>query len=222
LFEKTERTGAVARNPLGEVWREYKGKVFTVMGTRMAENAGFFVFSVFALSYVKGRTPDESTALHAMVLRAVMLGAAVESCVVPFLGKLSDRIGRRAVCLAGNGLFALGIFPFFAALDTHSPALIYLAMLLMIGFVHAAMYAPQAAFFAELFPTHLRYSGASLGYGLATPLAGGLALPLSAYLVELDGGAPWLCAGYLAILGAVSFFTVAFARETHGKDISTQ
>jgi hypothetical protein len=61
-----------------------------------------------------------------------------------------------------------------------------------------------------------------LGYGLGTPLAGGLAPLISAYLVNLNGGSPWLCASYLAILGAISFFTFAFTRETRGKDISTE
>jgi MFS family permease len=218
LFAKAERTGAVARNPLGEVWRKYKGKVFTVIGTRVAENAGFFVFSVFALSYAKAHLPgSEGTVLHAL-----LFGAALEACVVPYLGALSDRWGRRTILMLGNGLFAVGIFGFFWALDTQNALLIWLAMMLMVGVIHAAMYAPQAAFFAELFPTHLRYSGASLGYGLATPLAGGLAPLISTWLVDHNGGAPWLCAGYLSILGAISFFTVAFARETFGKDISVE
>jgi len=218
LFQKTTRTGAVARNPLGIVLRTHRRQVLTVIGTRVAENAGFFVFSVFALSYADAHLPG----MRNTVLYALMFGAALEGCVVPYLGALSDRIGRRAILMTGNALFAVGMFWFFWALDTRSPVLIWLAMLTMVGFVHAAMYAPQAAFFAELFPTHLRYSGASLGYGLATPLAGGLAPLISTTLVDHDGGAPWLCACYLAVLGAISFFTVAFAKETHGKDISVE
>ena len=218
LFQKATRTGAVARNPLGEVLRTHWRKVLTVIGTRVAENAGFFVFSVFALSYADAHLPG----MRNTVLYALLCGAALEGCVVPLLGALSDRWGRRAVLMAGNGLYTVGIFWFFWALDTRSPVLIWLAMLSMVGVVHSAMYAPQAAFFAELFPTHLRYSGASLGYGLATPLAGGLAPLISTYLVDKGDGAPWLCAGYLAILGAISFLTVAFARETHSKDISTE
>ena len=218
LFEKTTRTGEIARNPLGEVLRHQWRKVLLVIGVRFAENAGFYILTAYVLSYAKVLAPG----LEDKVQRAILAAAAVEACAVPFMGALSDRIGRRAVCLAGNALFALGAFPFFLAIDSQNEMFIWLAMVLMIGLIHAAMYAPQAAFFAELFPTHLRYSGASLGYGLTTPLAGGIAPFIAAYLVKLNGGAPWFMCAYLAVGGLLSCFSVYIAKETYRKNISTE
>ncbi len=211
LFQKTASTGARARNPLGEVLRRQWRQVLLVIGVRVAENAGFYVLTVYALSYAKAQMAGSEKILQ----HAMLLAAAVEAVMIPACGALSDRFGRRVVCCAGNALFAVGIFPFFAAIDTHSAPLIWLAMVLIIGFVHAAMYAPQAAFFAELFPTNLRYSGASLGYGLSTPLAGGLAPLIAASLVQVAGGRPWLMCSYLAILGVISCVAAFCAKETH-------
>jgi MFS family permease len=218
LFEKTTQAGAVARNPLGEVLRHQWRKVLLVIGVRFGENVGFYILTAYVLSYAKLRALGSEN----MVQRAILVAAAVEAVAIPFCADLSDRIGRRAVCLAGNALFALGVFPFFMAIDSQNEKHIWLAMIGMIGLIHAAMYAPQAAFFAELFPTKLRYSGASLGYGLTAPLAGGLAPFIAAYLVKLNSGEPWLMCVYLAGAALLSFFSVYFAKETCRKDISTQ
>jgi metabolite-proton symporter len=211
LFKQTTRAGAVARNPLGEVLRRQWRKVLLVIGVRVAENAGFYILSVYVLSYAKAQLAGSEK----VVQHALLLAAAVEAVAIPACGALSDRFGRRVVCFTGNALFALGIFPFFAAIDSHRAPLIWLAMVLMIGLIHAAMYAPQAAFFAELFPTNLRYSGASLGYGLTTPLAGGLAPLIAGYLVHEDGGQPWLMCAYVATLGVVSCVASFCAKETN-------
>jgi len=218
LFEKTTQTGEVARNPLAEVLRTQWRKVLLIIGVRFAENAGFYILTAYVLSYAKDLAPG----LENKVQRAILVAAAVEACAVPLMGALSDRIGRRTVCMVGNGLFALGAVPFFMAINSQNEKHIWLAMVCMIGLIHAAMYAPQAAFFAELFPTKLRYSGASLGYGLTAPLAGGIAPFIAAYLVKLNGGAPWLMCGYLVVIGLLSFFSMYIATETHQKNISIE
>src|SRR6185437_12697065 len=108
------------------------------------------------------------------VLTGVIVASAAEFAVIPLFGLLSDRIGRRPVYLAGALGLALFSFPFFWMVDTGHPTIIGLAI--VIGLVvQSAMYAPQAAFFSELFGTEVRYTGASIGYHLASPLAGGLA-----------------------------------------------
>ncbi len=220
LFEKAARTGAVARNPLREVWNQQWRKVLLVIGVRFAENAGFFILTVYALTYAQTHLSTPGVNVERMVQHAVVLAAAMEALMIPIWAGVSDRLGRRGVCMWGNGLFALCVFPFFAALNTRNEACICLAMVLLIGVIHAAMYAPQAAFFAEMFPTQLRYSGASLGYGLTTPLAGGMAPFIATYLVKLDGNQPWLVAVYLAVLGLISLFAVWMAKESYRDSIS--
>ena len=110
-------------------------------------------------------------------------------------------------------------FAFFALVDSGNPAAVFLAVAVALGVCHAAMYGPQAAFFAELFGTKVRYSGASLGYQLASPLAGGLAPLIATALLARAGGKPWTVALYLAGLSLVTVASILAAPETSQSDL---
>jgi MFS family permease len=139
--------------------------------------------------------------------------------VIPAFGALSDRVGRRPVYLAGAVFLAIFAFPFFWLVETRQPLLVILAVVLgLIG--HAAMYGPQAAFFSELFGTRVRYSGASLGYQLASPLAGGLAPLIATVLLDWSDGKPWPVAVYLLGMSAITLVSVWLAEETSRKRLS--
>ena len=201
--------------PIVEVLQKYPRNVLLVMGAKFAENASFYIFSVFMLTYVK-------TQLHvpeSVVLNGVWIAAAVQFLAIPIFGVLSDRVGRRPVYLGGAVFLALYAFPFFWLVDTKSPGLIALAMVLaLVG--HAAMYGPQAAFFSELFGTRVRYSGASLGYQLASPFAGGLAPLIATWLLQRSGGKPDLVAAYLVGVALITVVSVYAARETFRSDLA--
>lgn len=109
-------------------------------------------------------------------------------------------------------------FPFFWLLDTASTPLVWLAISLGLV-VHSAMYGPQAAFFSELFGTQVRYSGASLGYQLASPLAGGLAPLIATALLRESNGRPTSVALYLIVLAVVTTVSVILAAETFRSDL---
>ena len=156
--------------PIFELLRRYPRNVLLAMGARVAENGAFYIFTVFVLTYATVRVGVEAL----RILNGVLIGSAVQFFVIPLLGVLSDRVGRRPVYLGGAAGLALFAFPFFWMVDTGETAWIYLAI--VIGLVvQSGMYAPQAAFFSELFGTDVRYTGASIGYQLASPFAGGLA-----------------------------------------------
>ncbi len=200
--------------PVLEVIRRYPRNVALAMGARFAENAFFYVLTVFVLSYGTQQLKlDKST-----VLNGVLIGSAVQFFAIPLFGAWSDRVGRRPVYLAGAAFLALFAFPFFWMLDTRAPALVWLAIAAgLVG--HSAMYGPQAAFFSELFGTDVRYSGASLGYQLASPLAGGLAPLIATALLEGSGGKPWPIAAYLLVMSAITLVSVGLAAETHRGDL---
>ncbi len=96
--------------------------------------------------------------------------------------------------------------------------LIWLAIILGVNIGHDAMYGPQAAFFSELFGTRVRYSGASLGYQLASVLAGGLSPLIALYLLATYGY--WAVAAYTAGMALITVISVLLASETFQSDIT--
>lgn len=214
VFEKALAEDPGPKVPILAVLRDHPRNVLLAMGARFAENAFFYIFTVLALSYGSQQLGMAKSDL----LNAVMLGSAVQLVAIPAFGALSDRWGRRPVYLGGTLFLLLFAFPFFWLLGTKDPALAALAV--VIGLVgHAAMYGPQAAFFSELFGTRVRYSGASLGYQLASPLAGGLAPLIATALLGWSGGDAAPIAWYLIGMAVITLVSVWFAEETHRKGL---
>ncbi len=209
LFEAARRTTKSNTLPIVEVFVKYPKSVLLSMGARFAENACFYIFTVFVLSYAKSLGVDDS-----QVLNSVLIASGIQLFLIPFFGVLSDRIGRRPVYLGGTLLLIAFAFPFFWLVETRSTAAITLAVVLGLV-IHSAMYAPQAAFFSELFGTSVRYSGASIGYQLAAPLSGGLAPLIAIALLNWNGGDPALVAAYLIIMALITLLSVWLAKETH-------
>ena len=114
---------------------------------------------------------------------SVMLAAALSLFSVPFFGHLSDRIGRRRTYLFGAGATLLWGVPYFLLLDSKVGVLVVVAIVVSL-IPHDMQYGPQAALIAESFTTRLRYSGAGLGYQLASVVAGGPAPLLAVYLLH--------------------------------------
>lgn len=214
LFEKMAEEGDQANIPVLEVLRKHPGNVLLAMGARFGENACFYVFVFFALSYGELWLKIERDT----VFTGVLIASAVQFVAIPLLGALSDRIGRRPVYLTGAILLLGFPFLFFAMLDTKTPGLIWLAITLGL-LVHSLMYAPQAAFFSELFGTNVRYSGASLGYQLASPFAGGMSLAVAAWLLERSNGESWPVSIYLAGMAVITIVSVWLAAETHRREL---
>jgi MFS family permease len=170
---------------------------------------------VFVLTYATGQAGMEQQT----ILTGVMIGAALELFAIPFFGALSDRVGRRPVYLFGAVVTALFAYPMFWLIDTGTPALAWLALVVMFVFSHAAMYGPQAAFLSEMFGTRVRYSGASLGAQMAGVLAGGTS-PLIATALLIAGYGRGALSLYIIAMALVTIVAVLLASETHRDDIS--
>jgi len=179
LFREVEVSDAKASAPIVEVVREYPRRVLLAVGARVGVDVAFYSFVLFITTYVVTylELPDS------YALNAVLIAAACQVLLIPAFGALSDKVGRRPVYLVGAVGAALWIFVFFALLDTGEFVVIVLATVVALA-LHAAMYGPQASFIAEMFPTRVRYSGASMGYQLAGILGGALAPIVSVALLD--------------------------------------
>ncbi|WP_309061389.1 MFS transporter [Streptomyces sp.] len=212
--EARKADAGAERMPIVAVLRHHWRDVLVAMGARMAENISYYVITAFILVYATTSAGvSKQTALN-----AVLVASALHFAVIPAWGALSDRIGRRPVYLIGAAGVGLWMFPFFALIDTGGFASLLLAV--TVGLVlHGAMYAPQAAFFSEMFATRMRYSGASIGAQFASVAAGAPA-PLIATALLSDHGSSTPIALYVIAASLLTIVAVAAAKETRHRDLA--
>jgi len=218
MFLEIKQTGGESRLPIIDALRTHPRGVLLAMGARLAENGAFYLFTVFVLAYA---TLPKIGFSRQSVLMAVSIAAAVELIAIPAFGAMSDRVGRRPVYLFGAVFLGLFAFPFFWLIETSSTPLMVLSIVLAIVLGHAAMYAPQASFFSELFGTRTRYSGASLGYQLSSVIAGGLSPLIAQWLLQRTGSS-WPISLFIIGLAAITTVSVWLASETAHIDMAAQ
>ncbi|MGI5131668.1 MFS transporter [Pseudonocardia sp. CA-107938] len=202
------------RLPIVTVLRQYPREVLTAMGARFAENVSYYIFTIVVTTYATKQLGLSSS----FVLGAVLIGAAVHFVTIPVWGALSDRFGRRPVYLVGAAGVGVWAFAFVALLNTRSFGAAVLAVVGGLLF-HGAMYGPQAAFLSELFGTRVRYSGVSIGYQLASILAGGLAPIIAVALVNATGSG-YAIAAYVLVAALLTIAAVATYAETRHRDLA--
>ena len=214
-FRRIVEEGAVERAPLAEVWRRHPREIILSALVRMAEQAPFYIFTAFVYSY-------GTAALHVsrdLLLVSVLVASVLSLVTVPLAGHLSDKFGRRRVYILGAVLTGMFGWIYFAMLDTLVPGWIMLAILLSL-IPHDIMYGPQAALIAESFPARLRYSGASLGYQLASVIAGGPApLIAAALFARYHSGTP--IAVFITICAAISVVAAALLQDYTNRDAAS-
>jgi metabolite-proton symporter len=216
LFRQLQQTQQLARAPITETLRRHWREVLLAAGSRISENSCFYLFSTYVIAYGKGVLRLEA----GLILFAVNLAAAVEIVTIPLWGILSDRWSRRGVYVLGNLVLIIFAWPYYWLLGTLQPAAILVAVVLSLAVGHAMLYSVQASLIPELFGTRLRYTGASLGYQLAAPVAGGSAPLIAAWLVHSFPGQPWLLAVYIVGISILSLTCVLLLAETSRNDLT--
>ena len=216
VFQKLLDTDKIEKAPILEVIKKQPKEIILSALLRMSEQAPFYVFTAFVFSYAVGTLKMDRN----FILGAVMAAACVSFVTIPLSGHISDKIGRKKMYLLG--VVAIGIFGFFyfAMLDPATPALVFLAIVLSL-IPHDMQYGPQAALIAESFTPRLRYSGASLGYQLASIIAGGPA-PLIATALFAAYHTGYAVAFYIAACSVVSLISASMMPDYTGKDISAE
>ncbi|HEX5987221.1 MAG TPA: MFS transporter [Nocardioides sp.] len=213
--EIAEKKQTASHLPLLEVIKTYPKEVLIAMGMRMAENISYYIFTVISITYV-------TTYLEAdkdLILEMLLIGAAIQFVLIPVIGALSDRVGRRPLYLVGAAGVGVWGFVFFGLLDNMTAGSVFAAVMIGLLF-HSLMYSPQAAFFSELFGTSVRYTGASVGYQLASIFAGALAPIIAVKLLGDVAEKNTTAVGiYMAIASAVTIVAVLIARETKASSL---
>jgi len=216
VFQKLVKEQKIERAPIVEVIRRQPKEIILSAFVRMAEQAPFYIFTAFIFAYATGTLKMSRD----FVLTAVLAASLLSFVSIPLFGHISDRIGRRRMYLIGAAATGLFGFLYFGMLDTAVPSAVFIAIVLSL-IPHDMMYGPQAALIAEAFTPRLRYSGASLGYQLASIIAGGPAPLIAAALFEHYRTSNSI-AIYIAACAVVSLIATALMPDYTGKDISAE
>ena len=216
VFQQLLKDNKIERAPVIAVVKMQPMQIILSALLRMSEQAPFYIFTAFIFAYAVGT-------LHMsrdLILTAVLVASCVSFITIPLSGHISDRIGRRKMYLIGAATTGLFGFLYFGMVDTAIPSLVFIAIVLSL-IPHDMQYGPQAALIAEAFTPRLRYSGASLGYQLASVIAGGPA-PLIATALFAAYHSGYAISIYIAGCAVVSLISAAFMPDHTGKDISIE
>ena len=216
VFQKLLDTDKIEKAPILEVIRKQPKEIILSALLRMSEQAPFYIFTAFVFAYAVGPLKMDRN----FILSAVIVAACVSFFTIPISGHISDLIGRRKMYIIGVITMGLFGFLYFAMMDPATPALVFLAIVISL-IPHDMQYGPQAALIAESFTPRLRYSGASLGYQLASLVAGGPS-PLIATWLFATYHSGYAIAVYIAVCAVISLISAAMMPDYTGKDISAE
>jgi MFS family permease len=211
-FARLLEQNKIEKTPAWEVVRRQPKPVFLSPLVRLAENAPFYLFTAFVFTY-----GTQLKISRDLMLNAVMIFAVIEFFTVPLSGFVSDRIGRKRTYLIGTVVLFIVGFLFIALVSTKDPALVVLGIAIC-AIPHSLMYGPQAALIAEQFTPRMRYSGASIGYQLASIIAGGPA-PLIATWLFATYKTGMAISWYIALCAVISFIATLFMTEYSRREI---
>jgi MFS family permease len=215
-FRRIVAESRVERVPVLEVIKRQPREIILSACARMAEQAPAYIYLAFVFAY-------GTQVLHQdrnFLLQCLIVAGCISIVSIPIYGHLADRFGRKRIYLIGSVLTGIFGFVYFAMLNTMVPAWIFIGIVL--SFVpHDIMYGPQAALIAECFTPRLRYSGSSIGYQLASVIAGGPA-PLIATALLAAFGSGYVIAVYILFCAVVSIAATLLMPDYTNQDISEE
>lgn len=215
-FRRLVNENKVEKQPVREVIRRQPMQIVLSALARLSEQAPFYIFTTFVFTYgVQSLGMPRN-----LLLNAILLASFLAFLWIPLFGHLSDRIGRRRMYILGSATMGIFGFLYFALLGTREPVWVFAAIVMSL-IPHSMQYGPQASLIAESFTPRMRYSGASLGYQLASVIAGGPApLIAAALFAHFKSGTP--IAVYIMLCSVVAITAVSMMKDHTGKDISRE
>lgn len=212
-FERMQRENDVAERPVQEAFAKSSRAMLLVAGLKFSESVFGFIVLTFLLSYAVRTTGMDKS----VILWANVIGAIVSIGVFYVFGIVSDHLGRRPMFIFSSIVVILSAFPLFWAVQTGIPLVVIPLVVIVYNLGQGGTYGVEPAYFAELFPPRLRYSGISIATQLVTIVAGGLAPTIATLLLAAGGGSPWLVSIYLVFAGMITLVTAIVSPETAPK-----
>lgn len=209
VFAQIRETKAEESRPLVEVIRDFPGIVVKGVCAKLIEACTFAMFTVIVLAYGKANNLDANILMETMIVAVIL-----EIFAIPLMRSLCDKIGRKPVYIMGALLQIIMIVPFFLAINQDSFWLTQLVMILVLSVGHSMCYAPQASYFPELFPTHIRCSGIALIWQMGSLIGSGILGLVAVKILQVTDGHYYGLATYVVVLGVISVIGLLMMPET--------
>lgn len=209
VFEEIKKRQDIARNPFFEAVFRNPRSFLVALGLKISEVSWVYMLTVFVVVYATTKLGLPRT----LMLDSIFWAALIEVITIPLFGYLTDRVGRRPFYFAGVLFTVAFAFPLFWMLDMKTPWIVMTAVIIALNFGHGLMFAPESAYFPELFGARVRYSGASFGFQASAAIGGGFAPIIATALAAAMGGTAGVSV-MLILLALVTLTATFFARET--------
>ncbi|SOC40090.1 MFS transporter [Ureibacillus acetophenoni] len=214
-FKRVQESGETARLPFVDIFRTQWKEVLIAVGGKVVETAPFYIFGTFIVSYGTNQLGFTNT----QVLVSVMIATIITTILMPFMGGLSDKIGRKKVYIYGTVAMLLYAFPYFWLLQQKTFATLLIATVLGLGIIWAPITAVLGTMFSEIFDAKVRYTGVSLGYQIGAAVAGGTApLIATALLVQFNNSYVPV-AFYIILTSVISLIAVFSVKDKSNQEL---
>lgn len=214
-FKAAQNQGEITQVPLVETLKHHWKEVLIAIGAKVVETAPFYIFSTFVVSYATTNLGFDRTT----TLMAVTIGTIVTSILIPIMGGLSDRIGRKPLYVGGAIAMALFAFPYFWLLHQQSVTLLVLATVIGLGIIWAPITAVLGTMFSEIFRSNVRYTGITLGYQIGAAVAGGTAPLVATALLKAYNNSYVPVAIYVVVASLISLAAIMAVRDRQGEQL---
>lgn len=202
-YQEAKESGNIPDLPIAETLRHHWKAVLLTVGAKAVETAPFYIFATFIISYATKNLEMDKVS----VLNSITLGTLFSAFIIPIVGKLSDRMGRKFFFILGTIGVMVYAFPYFYLLSYKSVWMLTLATMIGMG-LWAIITAVMGTLFSEMFDARIRYTGISVGYQVGAAIAGGTAPLIATALIGAFNGSWVPVAVYLIGIGLISLISI--------------